>query len=491
MLIMEEKELQETKILVIGYQSDARKEVPTVAGFDVRVVRGEDRHAEFTRVLRESEAGEVMVVDLDRVAPGALPGLWQAYRKQRRAGYVYYVTGERHRTWLGFLDARLWRGDRTITGSPVLVGERTVVERAYAGCDLDENLVRAVSYSLQKGYAKLAALEVARCWKDGEGGGDPAVNYLWRLPWRFLLSGRFFTTLFSPVERARREIVYRLLMLVMGVLVFVYMPYISKDFGISGDEFVDHRHAGYVIDYFTKGDKAALDQPKTALHLYGNSMQVVAAVVADVLGADDVYRVRHFVCALVGAAGVVFAGLLGLRFGGGLCGLLSMVLLFFSPRFFGHSMNNLKDIPFAVGYLVAIFYFVRMFDRYPVVKLWHAVGAVLGIALALGTRSGGLILFPYLLMYGGLFYMLWVGVKQFYRFARYRREVENILFLIVIVLVAGYFLSIITWPFALAKPLTNVVVSLREFTNYNIGLRTIFEGEQMMSNMLPVHYAPK
>ena len=43
-------------------------------------------------------------------------------------------------------------------------------------------------------------------------------------------------------------------------------------------------------------------------------------------------------------------GLLGMRFGGGLCGLISMLLLFFSPRFFGHSMNNLKDIPFAVGY---------------------------------------------------------------------------------------------------------------------------------------------
>ena len=50
------------------------------------------------------------------------------------------------------------------------------------------------------------------------------------------------------------------------------------------------------------------------------------------------------------------------------------VVTLFSPRFFGHSMNNLKDIPFAVGYLVAIFYFVRMFDRYPVVKLRHDRG---------------------------------------------------------------------------------------------------------------------
>ena len=63
--------------------------------------------------------------------------------------------------------------------------------------------------------------------------------------------------------------------------------------------------------------------------------------------------------------------------------------------------------------------------------------------------------------------------------------------MIILVLFVGYFLSIITWPFALARPFTNVVVSLKEFTNYNIGLRTIFEGEQMMSNMLPVPLRPE
>lgn len=489
------KELQDMKLQVIGFtaKQDNQQTVNLQAfqGFDLQVVAGENRQEAFLRLLRESSAEEVLVVDLDRVAPSAVPGFIQAYRKQKRGNHLYYAASRKRKLWFGFMDACLWRGDRVLTETPVLVGEKSLFLKAYAGEDLDSNLLRALSYSLQKAYVKFAALDVAPCWKESEGTGDPAVNYLLRLPFRFLVSGAFFKTLFSSAHRAERDMVYRLLMLVFGVFVFLYMPYISKDFGISGDEYVDHRHAGYVIDFFTKGDKAALNQPKTALHLYGNSVQVVAAVVARAIGADDVYAVRHFICALVGASGVVFIGLLGLRFGGGLCGLLSMLMLFFSPRFFGHSMNNLKDIPFAVGYLIAIFYFVRLFDRFPVIKLRHALGAVAGIALALGTRSGGLILFPYLFMYAGLFYILWVGFKNFYRFLRYRREVENILFLLVLVLGAGYFLSIITWPFALAKPLTNVVLSLKEFTNYNIGLRTIFEGKQMMSSMLPVHYAPK
>ncbi|MFR4038121.1 MAG: hypothetical protein ACLTZT_10215, partial [Butyricimonas faecalis] len=115
---------------------------------------------------------------------------------------------------------------------------------------------------------------------------------------------------FDVSGRSLRDMTYRMLMLLFGLFVFFYMPYISKDYGISGDEFVDHRHSGYVLDFFTKGDKAALNQPKTALHLYGNSMQVVAAVVANIIGADDVYAVRHVVCALVGVLGVITIGLL-------------------------------------------------------------------------------------------------------------------------------------------------------------------------------------
>lgn len=458
---------------------------------DIVLLKPGCSHEEFLKVLREVESDEIMLVDLDRVALNSLAGLGQVYRKSCREGHVCYVSVQKRKLWFGFMDMALWRGDRVITDSPVLIGQKSLFMKAYAGEDLDSDLLRAVSYSLQKAYMKFDRLETNITWKTSVSNSNPAVNYLWRVPFRFLFSGRFFTTLFDAGHRARRDMVYRMLMLLFGVFVFFYMPYVSKDYGISGDEYVDHRHSGYVLDYFTKGDKAALNQPKTALHLYGNSMQVVAAVVANAIGADDVYAVRHVVCALVGALGVIVIGLMGLRFGGGLCGLLSMLLLFFSPRFFGHSMNNLKDIPFAVGYLVAIFYFVRLFDRYPVIKLRHVVGAVLGIALALGTRSGGLLLFPYLVMYGGLFYILWVGFKEFYKFLKYRGEVENILLLLVIVLFAGYLLSIVTWPFALARPFSNVVLSLKQFTNYNIGLRTIFEGQQMMSNMLPVHYAPK
>lgn len=55
---------------------------------------------------------------------------------------------------------------------------------------------------------------------------------------------------------------FRALLFLSVAFAFVFMPYISQDYGITGDEPVDSRHAAYVLDYFTKGDPAALHQPK-------------------------------------------------------------------------------------------------------------------------------------------------------------------------------------------------------------------------------------
>ena len=77
--------------------------------------------------------------------------------------------------------------------------------RAYAGNDLDGNLLRAVSYSLQKAFVKFDTLEAAITWKEAENVSDPALNYFWKIPFRFLTTGRFFSTLFDVSSRARRQ----------------------------------------------------------------------------------------------------------------------------------------------------------------------------------------------------------------------------------------------------------------------------------------------
>lgn len=450
---------------------------------------------DFVKCLAEVSEDIIILADKERVSESKITEFRHQYFSRMFSDTdIAYLAAGKQKLHLGVFSNR-WCSNREITNSPLLIGSKENFLKAYGGCDLGQHPLVSVGYSLQK----IGGLHFVRL--DGHveknhllGGGNWLLwkNYTWKIPGQYLFSGMFFRHLFSKEERVQRDMLFRMLLILFACFAFVFMPYISKDYGVTGDEFVDHRHAGYVLDYFAKGDKTALNQPQTTLHLYGNAVQVITAAICRWFDVENYYELRHFFGGLVGALGVLVTGLLGLRWGGGLCGLLSILLLFFTPRFFGHSMNNLKDVPFAVGYLLSLFYTIRLFDYFPVVKIRHALGLIVGIALALGTRSGGLILYPMLFMYAGLFYIARSGgLREFYKFKKHRVVVGNILQLVSLVIIASYLLGILLWPFALANPLRNVVYSLVKFTNYSIGLRTIFDGEQMMSNMLPWQYAPK
>lgn len=439
-------------------------------------------------------AGEewVVLADTERVAAGEVERVCLAYLKDSAGKKgIGFLSDIKPRLWLGNV-RNLWSTAPEVLNTPLLIGRKGDFLKAYGGSDLSGDTLSSVAYSLQKtGGMRFIPLEGKSTGRERLNPWKLWWNYTWRIPGRYLLSGLFFKQLFHGDARVLRDMVCRMLFVLSACFALVFMPCISQDYGVSGDEFVDHQHAGYVLDYFANGDKAALNQPKTALHLYGNAVQVVTAAICRWFEVEDYYELRHFVCGLVGATGVLAAGLLGLRWGGGLGGLLTLWLMFFTPRFFGHSMNNLKDVPFAVGYILALFYTVRLFDCFPAVRLRHLAGLILGIALTLGTRSGGLILYPMLFMYAGLYYISECGIREFYKFGKYRWLFGHILQLLIVVLVASYLLAILLWPYALVNPLGNVLASLTKFTNYNVGLRTIFDGEQMMSNMLPWKYAPK
>lgn len=489
----------EKKRITVIYCSEAAPEIEEIKSgvysLEVKAVPLSMTQDEYFRLLNEAETDLVMLADGGRMPVSGINGILLAYGKACKEGNaVGYRSGIRKKSsWGGIRNQ--WSADGDIAGSPFFIGRKTDLLKAYAGGDLAGNVLTAAGYSLQKSldlkFVEIEAKDLQTAGLSGKERKRLFWDYSIRIPLRKLLSGAFFREMSGAGGKGGQNMVFRMLMFLFICFSFVYMPFISRDYGISGDEFVDQRHSGYVIDYFIKGDTAALYQPKTALHLYGIGVQVIAEAVCQAFDVEDVYTTRHAINGLVGALGILMTGLLALRWGGGLCGLLAVLLMFFTPRFFGHSMNNLKDLPFAVGYIMSIYYFIRLFDYYPYFKLRHILGAVAGIFLALGTRSGGLILFPCLMMYGGLFYMQRAGFREFYKFGRYREDLGRILNVILWVIVAGYVVSILLWPYALEKPFTGVTQSLKQFTNFSVSLRTIFEGKQMMSSMLPWNYAPK
>lgn len=462
--------------------------------YEVRTLNGQLSQSAFAGQLNRTEAPLILLVDTDRFPLSMCESLINTYLKNFHHQEIGYYSKEEPGLWGKLIYRKFGAVTASILDSPFFIGPKKYFAKAYAGEELG-HFCAAVGYSLQR----ISGIHFRRvdCTAHVASPADrPSVSkyrlrYSWQIPARYLFSGEFFRNFLNDAGKVQRDMVWRMLFVLLAGFTFLCMPSLSSDYGVTGDEFVDHRHAGYVLDYFAGKDSAALHQPKTFLHLYGNSVQVIAAAVCRWFGLDNCYEVRHLISSFIGATGILFAGLAGLRWGGGLCGLLTLLLMFFTPRFFGHSMNNLKDIPFAVGYIIALYYTVRLFDHYPRYRIRHIAGVVSGIALALGTRSGGLILYPMLFMYAGLFYIQYYGIREFYKFRKYLNPVLNIFSVLLLIIGCSYMLAIILWPFALQRPIGNVLYSLEKFTYFSIGLRTIFDGEQMMSNMLPWKYAPE
>ncbi|HYW94159.1 MAG TPA: tetratricopeptide repeat protein [Bacteroidales bacterium] len=276
------------------------------------------------------------------------------------------------------------------------------------------------------------------------------------------------------------------------LLTMVILPLISFHAGISGDEEKHWLQAEKVYNYFASGgqDTLALTDRKYKLNYYGQSFDLFTYVFIKTFHIENIYETRHVLNGFIGALTIVATAFLVRLLLGNAAGLLSIFLLFFSPRFLGHAMNNPLDIPFALGYIFTLLQTIRFLKRLPEFSWKTAALIAVGIAFTISIRIGGLILIPYLFLFSFLFviYNKWpwkfmsAGYKSFLR--------KGLVFLVVISL-AAYFLSILPWPYALRAPLKNPFNSLKMMSNITVSLKVMFEGKIIWSDHLPWYYIPK
>lgn len=302
------------------------------------------------------------------------------------------------------------------------------------------------------------------------------------------------------------ERLYRKAFWWMAIAILATMAIVSADFGITWDEWI-HAHFGQLIlrYFFTGGqDQACLTTSghlggNLGLHWYGHLFDTVSTLVYGVVSGsvknavfqdlhwDNFYETRHAVNAVFGFVAMLFAGLLAKEIGGWRTGCLALILIAISPRFFGHSMNNPKDIPFAATYMVSIYYMVRFFKTWPKPSWKTVLLLILGIAASINVRIGGLILVAYLFLFSifsGIIFRVSgkLNWKDMGRLASY----------VCLISVAGYMGGLILWPYGHVAPITNPLNALREMSNYQaLILKVLYGGERIASNNLPWHYIPK
>ncbi|MCK4920740.1 MAG: hypothetical protein KAS71_06830 [Bacteroidales bacterium] len=284
----------------------------------------------------------------------------------------------------------------------------------------------------------------------------------------------------------------RFIFTILSVLIMVITPVISFNAGISGDEEKHHLHAEKVYNYFATGgeDTLALKDPKYKLNYYSQSFDLICYVGAKVFNIERVYELRHVLNGFTAAAAIVTTGVFVRFLAGNFAGILSLFFLFFSPRFLGHAMNNPLDIPFAFGYIFTIYQIFRFLRKLPLFSLKHAFWIFFGIAFTTSIRIGGMVLIPYFLMFSGLFIIFnkwpWKFLSGHYlKFAG-----KGLIYLVVISL-AGFFTSLLIWPYALQDPIKNPFKALEMMSNITVALRVMFEGKIIWSDSLPWYYIIK
>ena len=275
-------------------------------------------------------------------------------------------------------------------------------------------------------------------------------------------------------------------------LAAIILAFLAPRAAVNVDEQLHYPHAKQVVNwYFTGGDDAScLDTPVTNLKYYGQSVDNFTALINRVFNIEDEFLTRHFTGAFFFWLLLFFAGMIAFQLTGSFyASAITVISILAMPRLFGQAFGNLKDIPFATGYLAGVYMIVRFIKELPSPK-WSTV-VLLGLAVAFTNpvRIGGLILFGYMAVAIFAAFVLKPFLPKYF-FSTKSCSVR-LLGQGLAILLIGYFAGLLFWPFALQNVFQNPFESLKVMEHYKVSIRQIFEGEWLWSTQLPWYYLPK
>lgn len=290
--------------------------------------------------------------------------------------------------------------------------------------------------------------------------------------------------------------IWRLLYFCLAIVGGITLPFISGDYGITWDEPGEAEYAKLVLNYFTSfgSDKSCFTEAETNtlygyILYYGPSINLMCAFVDRYLSPFGLYETRHFIISIVGFLGILYAARIGKLLGNWQTAVMVLLILLVSPHFFGHLFNNQKDIPFATGYIISLYYLICFLRELPNPSRKTMLFVALAFGLTIGIRIGGLLLPAYLVMCLGL-YWLFITTKQGIKNSA--KLILPFLKYAVVISFGAYIVGIAFWPYALQNPIQNPYRALTLFTNFT-GLYNfeLFEGKLYSITNKPWYYIPK
>jgi hypothetical protein len=283
---------------------------------------------------------------------------------------------------------------------------------------------------------------------------------------------------------------YRKIFLGASILVLLLTIVLALGSGINADDEYHHDYSAKLVNYYSTfgKDTSALYVGKGTLHYYGGLFDTVTGFVNKAFGyaVQDAgyHNVRHFFNAIYGFLAMLFTALFVRHIAGWRAAVAALIFVFLSPRFLGHSLMNPKDIPFAAGTIMSIYFMARLLEQMPKPSWKVMLGLVISLGIALGARVGALLLFAYL----GLFAAIDILIKYGFRgLVKQTKTVGAYAMYILGTALASYFFGLLFWPYGLQNPFVNPIHVLND-PSHGVVIRVLFDGNNIMSDKLPWDY---
>ena len=283
-------------------------------------------------------------------------------------------------------------------------------------------------------------------------------------------------------------------LLAFFIIYFFIGSFVYKDYGITTDEEFQRYSGFFWLEYilgFTPfenlkilvGEKLnsieGFTLPNPAdFPFYGVIFDLPLALIETLLGIEkskDYFFLRHFFnFGIFFVSSIYFFFILKDRFNNYLIPMFGLFLYVGSPRIFGDSFFNNKDIVFLSLITIAIFYSFKLLNAFN----WKNI-ILFSIFSAIATSSRIL----------GIFLPASIIAIIFFEMLDKKLNFNNLKKIILLILVFFIFL-IILWPYLWTNPIINFLNAFSIFSNYIIDIEFLFNGDFISSKSLPLSYLP-
>ena len=265
-----------------------------------------------------------------------------------------------------------------------------------------------------------------------------------------------------------------------------------KDYGMSIDEEWQRSSGFYWLNYilnFTPFEnfKIAVNEAMSQIEgftlpsiegnkSYGVIFDLPAAfleVFFQIEDSKNYYHLRHFLNFLIFfISSIFFFKLLSNRFSNNYISIIGTLFYILSPRIYGNSFYNNKDIIFLSLLTIALYFCFKVLDKKNLKNL--LIFSLFGAIFTCSRMQGIFLIISFL-----IFYLLTLLPNK--------KNLDNFLLLITFCIACCFF-TILFWPYLWSDPINNFILGFKYFSDFPLHLNMIFNGEYINSHFLPKNY---